>query len=186
MWLFFLNNIEIYRWIVVIYSWECLPEICRSLCSSTETICTRYYNNNLHQWILRTKWFTENCLHLSCLISTMLCLRHSAQVRFRDAPLHRRTRHKRNKTSPPEHRAHEPIIKLAPKAMDRASWRGENKLEVVLGGVDLSYIKVRPHHASKKWVQNRLAGEQRWCVQASPWWDEKTKQRLGQQTENLN
>jgi len=129
---------------------------------------------------------TENCIHLSCLISTMLSLRHSAQVRFRDAPLHRRTRHKGNETSPPEHRAHEPIVKLAPKAMDRASWRCENKLEVVLRWVDLSYIKVRPHHASKKWVQNRLAWEQRWHVQASPWWDEETKQRLGQQTENLN
>jgi len=142
--------------------------------------------NKIGVWVVSVWRSTENCLYLSCLISTMLCLRHSAQVRFRDAPFHWRTRHKRNETSPPEHRAHEPIVKLAPKAMDRASWRCENKLEVVLRWVDLSYIKVRPHHASKKWVQNRLAWEQRWRVQASPWWDEETKQRLGQQTENLN
>ena len=70
--------------------------------------------------------------------------------------------------------------------MDGASWRGENKLEVVLRGGDLAYIEVRPHHASEKWVENWLAWEQRWRVWASPWWDEESKQRLSQQTKNLN
>ena len=68
----------------------------------------------------KIEWYlpehVQKIVMYSCLLllNLTLCLSHSAQVRIRVASFHWRSRHKWNKTSPPEHWAHEPIIKLAP------------------------------------------------------------------------
>jgi hypothetical protein len=99
-----------------------------------------------NEWYICLNIYTKN-LYICCG-SSMLCLIHNAQVR---PPLHRRTRHKWNEASAPQHWAHETVIKLAPQTMHRAS---ENILEVVLRS-GLAYIELPRSGSRIDWLESR-------------------------------